>query len=692
MRYRKYNNGGYLMSDISTGASVGGAIAPGIGHAVGAAAGLTTSAGGALYNKSNFIQDIWNGDAKNSKLKKAALIGLGGPLAAFGMHRAAKDAREKETLEQQQLLQDQNLFDIQSKQVLATYPTQGVRGIQSFRNGGKIEMINNDLGKFVGASHEQGGIKIPVPEGIAEVEGGETIDNEGQIFSDTLKPNKETLEIIKSFTGKNVKGTHAKISEILGKMSEDVDVDENRFQKQTKELMKPRMSNALDILFQDQERQKIMSNDMYYRYGGKIKKYYDGRDGAYPVSMMGKIDRSGKYVKALPEQVDYFEGTDFDPNSVNFNNIYNEAEAGFQQTPVQQTPSFRIQPPLTEGRDPNEGLSSMNDYYNSLQQNPVSDFNKIYQGSQNFGNTVVDNRRGPNSTFTDVSKKLPTSITKNNNTSTGKTNTIPEITNNNNVNSRTRRLNDPRGIQDLEFDMNIEDDLKGFLNNVSPTETKLPSSTVKSKSFNMNNINIGSAIPQLANLANYAFNKKKINELDTNLKPKFVASPRYNYIDTSSAQRADIDRIAGNTINTLRGASPQGLDSATIGSIVSAQIQGRNQVAADEGARENLARQNFNNLSTQVNSTNAGIANTFGDMNTQLKNDKVGAELDAANAFTKGVIGNIQVDKMMEMDGAKALLTAVQQGDTEVVTRLLEEYPQLKSILRLDRMNYGKAS
>lgn len=635
---KRYKSGGYLASDVSKGASIGGqvgSVVPGIGTAVGTAVGAVTgatvSAGGALANKSKGYSRLVSGEGKLGKFGQAAAFGLN-PWLYLGARRANKDNIEAEELAEQEKIQRQNFMDINSKGVLATYPTQGVSGIQSFKMGGKLEMVNDELGKFIGASHEQGGIKIPDGGQMSEVEGGETITDDGEIFSDSFNPSKDVLDQVSNLAGKKVKGTYANVSEALAEMAEDVE-PMNRFEKKTQELMKPRSSQALDILFQDQERSKMLSSDITYKYGGKMKKYNKGGTSrAFPVSMQGRIDPDA-------------------PNP-EFEEMYRQQQTAFRSdVGGNYTPNvFGITntPFSTSDVIMNQGNIFKQEGYRTA-GNPTSSAT---------ASTPASTPATSNVPVTQPYKKELTTPFKNDFMKRG----VPQ----------TDKFKDGNALIPATEIATREA--------VTPQSATLENRISRS---GLGDIDMGSAMGQLANAANYINNKRKINELDTNVSPTFRPAARFNYIDRSNAQRADVDRIAGNTITSLRRSSPQGLDSATVGSIVSAQIQGRNQIADAEGRREDAARESFNARQGQVEAFNTGVSNEFEQLNTGLRNDKVSLELDASNAFTQGVIGNLQRSEVQKMDGAKALLIAIRQGDRETVNRTLKDYPELAKTIGL---------
>lgn len=313
------------------GATLSGAAS---GAAAGMALGPVGAIGGALVGGASSL-------ISNNKRKK---------------EQAAAEEAYQEALERNQLAKQQA--------TLSTYPTEGIKGNQLYKKGGKINYNTGGMIEFEGASHEQGGIQHPA--GI-EVEGGET-QIADTIYSDELTPSSDFVESYK-YLGIKPKDTFADASKKLMKKREKYGSDSESDQRM---LMK--IDNALGLLESEQVEVGVQGDEEYAR-GGDIKKIpgqglsfgldpmATARDVS-PVDMpqqytklgvharnigdfFGEVGRGlGKGFSNMAEQIPgAVEGLVDDPNALNFAN-YLAGNQSINQLELERQPMVQGAVPL----------------------------------------------------------------------------------------------------------------------------------------------------------------------------------------------------------------------------------------------------------------------------------------------------------------------------------------------------------
>lgn len=260
-----------------------------------------------------------------------AAAGLVGSIVG-GIGQRAQMKRQQAAAKRQYNKAQEQISLNKSKEVYSQYPTNGISGSQSFAMGGNIngmnidpsnvQQISNDMFKFQGPSHANGGIPIDTDNDMmedAEVEGGETLKGD-RVYSDRFSPSKEGIDRIKSTTGVNVgSGTYADISKRLGSKLKEAEDNDSQRRQTTKEFTNRNVNEALDILFKDQQMSKMgngLPNPMMMR-GGILNKFSSG--GEIPTVSKKDIPTyiaKGYYTsnEAPTDRTDYYNVANDDPN------------------------------------------------------------------------------------------------------------------------------------------------------------------------------------------------------------------------------------------------------------------------------------------------------------------------------------------------------------------------------------------
>ena len=203
----------------------------------------------------------------------------------------------------------------------------------------------------------------------------------------------------------------------------------------------------------------------------------------------------------------------------------------------------------------------------------------------------------------------------------------------------------------------------------------------------LKNLSTTENLAQVANFGNFLMNKNTLDKLDVNMKPNLIDNPRYNYEDRSDFLRTKNNNFTANTLDSIRRTSSQ-YNPALVGEALSANLAANNEIEDREGARRDSYLNNYNSLLASTNASNAGILNSFEDQNTQLRNDRLGLDVNNRNALVQGIIGNMQVADQKETDRLSSLLIALRQGDTETLTRLFKNNPDIAEKLGIDPSFY----
>jgi hypothetical protein len=211
------------LKGAGTGAAIGSAIAPGIGTAIGAGVGAT-----------------------------AGVITADKPSNTFSW--SEEDVKRNERLTQQGE-RARNAKEADTGNEGATFFKKGGDLEQYMmpeaKAGGRIDKVSDDVKKYKGQSHEEGGIKVDInkdPQADIEVEGGE-VQYDGKIFSDAIQvagKKKQTVADKATDIGK-------KINE-YEKIAEDHPHDNER--QNTVAIMTKRLNQDLIKLFAYQEMKK----------------------------------------------------------------------------------------------------------------------------------------------------------------------------------------------------------------------------------------------------------------------------------------------------------------------------------------------------------------------------------------------------------------------------------------------------
>ena len=186
---------------------------------------------------------------------------------------------------------------------------------------------------------------------------------------------------------------------------------------------------------------------------------------------------------------------------------------------------------------------------------------------------------------------------------------------------------------------------------------------------------------QVANLGNFLQNRERINNIETDLNPRYASAPQFNFIDPTIGTRAN---LANQTAGALRAINTGSQDRAGASAIVRANaIAEQNRLRDVSAQAENQARQRQQVLDQQTRAQNQAIGTETDRLETEARNAKRQARMDNMNAFTQGVIGNIAAQQEREARGAEALLSITGKDAYGTSTRLLQNNPGLYRALGL---------
>ena len=124
--------GSNILSGATKGAGIGLKVVGPTGAAIGAVGGALPGLGEAAYNNNKLIRRI-----TDNKLGRIALTGFN-PVFGIGANRARKAAEAEEEMQRKNFQNQLAMDAANSANILATYPTQGIRGVSSFRYGGRM--------------------------------------------------------------------------------------------------------------------------------------------------------------------------------------------------------------------------------------------------------------------------------------------------------------------------------------------------------------------------------------------------------------------------------------------------------------------------------------------------------------------------------------------------------------------------
>ena len=282
-KIKRYRDGAGLDRTIDTAGRVGlNVLMPGLGEAL----SLT-------QDVSNIVRG--DGDTFGQNLAADILDPLS-PIKSIGQGRfeeaipIAGSLFKRNRLRTEEEKREREEADIarrtavrMSQNVLSGFDTSGVQGAQ-FKKGGKmkkrmkylmggdIESLSSDAVKFVGNTHEQGGIML---DDRNEVEDQEVMLDGSLILSDTLKPTEDLIDTLKN-SGIRIfsDDTYASIGERVNRLKGDYEKNvnsSNRFEGNSSKIMINKLDNLSDLLFQDQEASKEIEASNQFQEGGQLE-------------------------------------------------------------------------------------------------------------------------------------------------------------------------------------------------------------------------------------------------------------------------------------------------------------------------------------------------------------------------------------------------------------------------------------
>jgi hypothetical protein len=672
-KVKKYNNGGNTdKNPYDWGAAGQGALSGAM--TAGQATGYNpyAMAAGATIAPS-FQLGKWSNNAeffKNDKLNKAARFGLGSMNIAVraGQIKGKIDDRKEEKRlakeQEQQISEFDNRFEIYNKSKLATYPMQGTSGIDRFMDGGlltdpesdpRTKYKRNKYGQYVDDSGQLIGYEKLNNDGsktFIQIGGENPSFN---VFNNAQKTEVPIKDNVQSFSEPSSYNT------ILPNMTKIKEAP--RFDSKTRKVTNRKFyqdGGELSLNLQGGSAQKVSDNMM--QFNGNT--HEEGGIMIDPSSEVetGETMKDGQKIYSdnlypsmgILKQLKDFSGVGLKSGTY--------ADVSKQ---LGKKKAFYENLPISNGKEGNEKMLEKIEQATELlfqdqEVNKPIEENQDVQQFQDGGYRSKRRNMFENNYFNDY---------------------------NSFKNNREKNLERIKGFNENSIIIKPKD--KNFSFDQAQGNKVDVNSLSNNKKFNFNesNVDFGSLLGQGANYLNYLNNKKLINKLPTKIDPAFVDAPRFNYIDRSGADRAEVDTATSSTIKQLQRSTGQDINAGNLGAVMSANLQSKNRISQNEGLRQDAALQSYNGLVNQVGMQNAGIANVNRDNNTQLNIDRLQTELNNNNAFRQGVIANLQVAEANKMEGAKALLTAIANDNNGVVSRLLEQYPHLIKILKLQGYN-----
>lgn len=635
-KIKKYRNGARLDNTVDSLGRVGlNMITPGLGEALAVSQGLSDAVrgDGTTFGQNlaadtldplSMIKDIGAGRVEEA-------IPIAGSL--FKRNRMRKEERKREREENE--VARRNAVRM-SQRALSDFDTRGIEGVQ-FRKGGKmkkkmryleggtVEPLSSDAMKFIGNTHEQGGIQLG---DNAEVEDQEVMINGNEILSDSLEPREEIVNELKSSGVRIYSGdTYASIGERINRMkgSYEKTLDSpNRFEENSSKIMIDKLNNLSDLLFQDQEASKLENEEV--------------EDNTFEQG--GTVTEPPKFEFPFADEFARLFGMD---------DALNQARA-FQQLPenvAKQEREF-------------EGFREL------IEDNPVSpnrpasldtDQPFIKRFFSMLGETTRDRMEG----IIDPDKKI--GFKKGGKVKRYQTGgDLPPF----------RRL-DTLGREVLDLDIPLPQ-----------TNTEIREVAIPFRDENRSGVGdfLSDNVGQIANLANFISNENVINRMETTREPNLVAQPVPRITDRTSQIRAMNDRSLREVLDAIDTGSVRDRNAARA-SALSLRIEGENTAILNELGRQDQLRAQYDNLAARINMANTDILNRTDLENLSRENELLALRQGNRDALVEGIIGNIAERDRRRMQELAIRLIANRQGDRGVVNRMLENDPNLRELAKI---------
>jgi hypothetical protein len=631
--------------------------------------------------------------------------GVAGLIGGIFNNKKAKEAQEKaEEAERQAKL---NRLTNYSKGVLSTYPSYGIMeakyGMKLPMGGAlpyptddsSVEKLSSNMAVYSGDTHENGGIPIDTnmdgsPE--VEIEDAEVIKDDF-VLSDRIKPSSFITERLKGL-GVNIKNSdsYASLAERFGKKKGEYEekLTSSRIgEAGTAKLMIQQLDEAVNMLFEDQQNQKEMNNIGQYAYGGGLSrsKDYGSKSKPYPSVKSSDFAGGGRSypIPTKADAIDALKLAGLHGRSDVIAKVYakypdlKKGYGGYLKMYALGDPL-----PKTSNNSLYSDLTVKGQMINPRPDFVPGQFMKRKTGLEWLGAPIPMNERQQNAlrvaTSTSLMRRSYGGYLKKYNTGgpirDAQGNIFdPELEQRlitNNVNNYMNNIGVDVNSNEVDFG-GMQSDIASFVNQNVPNEeaqTYRPSPSLGER-VRENLGNIATGVGFLANQA-------QIGKLETEYTPDLIRTPNYNFTSRLPYLRSAVSQAYRTASQGARGSSAQD-NQALKANLYAKSLESLNKATADEFAREDAFKRDYNQSLLRTDLANAEMTNRARFASMDNRNQRRALTQQNIDSLIRGVQGNQAMKEARELDFMKNFMELSKSGDRGVSERWLKSLsPELR--------------
>jgi len=530
----------------------------------------------------------------------------------------------------------------QRQNQLANYPTSGYGKYgMKLANGGdlplpidgsEVDQLASNVMLYEGDTHENGGITL---DNNTEIEDSEVVKDD-MVLSDRLKPTDSVKSYMKGLSIDIKSGdTYASLAERLGnkKGKFEEKLNSTRIgEANSAKLMSQRYDDAINILFEDQQMNKIQNNIGTYAYGGKLNP--------------PEKDTQGKASSKELKWKDLPFNTYFQPNSEFYNQRKKDPNTGntyvFDRADYERLGSYDNSLPADHPLNTPSGAKARAEF----QKNPYAQ--QVVAGELNWNNFGK-----PGGTQYDI-------------LSIGTVDPTAEQL------KLVQEQKDAKKYQILEEEKkrNAQSNDTRFGNTVPNQLFKTGGKFAYGDYFDRLEDNSGNIMNSIGFIANQA----QINNLETDYTPELVKNPAFTYRDRTGFLRNEFGKQFTTASKGLNQSGSQ--DNIALKSNMYATTLNSLSGALDnESQRKDNLDAYYNQLANRTSAQNAQILNYNKEYGINARNNRRALTQQNTDSLIRGYMGNKSQKDLQQLDWDKAYIQALSSGNTGVAERLINDLP-----------------
>jgi hypothetical protein len=500
-------------------------------------------------------------------------------------------------------------------------------------DGSEVNQLASNVAQYEGDTHENGGIQL---DNGAEIEDEEVVKDD-MVLSDRLNPSESIKYMMKGLSTQLKSGdTYASVAERLGTKKGEFEskVNSTRLgEAGTAKLMIERYDKAIDVLFQDQQMNKIQNKVGTYAAGGKFDP--------------PEKDTQGKASNKNLKWDDKPFNTYFQPKSEFYNQRKKDPSTGntyvFDRADYERLGSYDNSLPSDHPLNRPEGAKARAEF----EKNPYAQ--QVVAGELNWNSFGKPGGMQYDILSIGTNGQIPLEQ---------QPKSVPEYTLEQQTLDRLKSKTGDYGSQRFGNTVAGQFFARGgkFANG--------------DKFFDGLDENSGNIMNSIGFLANQA----QINKLEIGYTPELVKNPAFTYRDRTNFLRNEYGKQFTTASKGLNQSGAQD-NLALKANMYASTLNGLNGALDNEAQRKDNLDMNYNQLATRTGAMNAQILNANREYSVGARNSQRALTQNNTDALIRGYMGNKSQKELQTLDWDKAYIQALASGETGVAQRLMENMP-----------------